>query len=115
MDGSVNFYRPWNQYKRGFWNVESEYWLGLENMYQLTRNRKYMLRVDLEDFDERKAVIKYANAARASSREAESVRLHVLPACTRILSPIGYIQPQPMSNTPTVSVKSISMKIKSVF
>ncbi|KAF4119222.1 hypothetical protein G5714_001273 [Onychostoma macrolepis] len=28
MDGSVNFYRPWDQYKRGFGNVESEYWLG---------------------------------------------------------------------------------------
>ncbi|XP_059407414.1 microfibril-associated glycoprotein 4-like [Carassius carassius] len=41
MDGSVNFYRPWNQYKRGFGNVEREYWLGLENMYQLTRKNKY--------------------------------------------------------------------------
>ncbi len=28
MDGSVNFYRPWNQYKKGFGNVESEYWMG---------------------------------------------------------------------------------------
>uniref|UniRef100_A0A8C2HJJ3 Fibrinogen C-terminal domain-containing protein n=1 Tax=Cyprinus carpio TaxID=7962 RepID=A0A8C2HJJ3_CYPCA len=28
MDGSVNFYRPWNQYRRGFGNVEREYWLG---------------------------------------------------------------------------------------
>ncbi len=28
MDGSVNFYRPWKEYKRGFGNVESEYWLG---------------------------------------------------------------------------------------
>uniref|UniRef100_A0A8C2I6J4 Fibrinogen C-terminal domain-containing protein n=1 Tax=Cyprinus carpio TaxID=7962 RepID=A0A8C2I6J4_CYPCA len=28
MDGSVNFYRPWDQYKRGFGNVEGEYWLG---------------------------------------------------------------------------------------
>ncbi|XP_018975637.2 microfibril-associated glycoprotein 4-like [Cyprinus carpio] len=59
MDGSVNFYRPWNQYKRGFGNVESEYWLGLENMYQLTRKRKYMLRVDLEDFKGRKGFALY--------------------------------------------------------
>ncbi len=28
MDGSVNFYQPWDQYKTGFGNVESEYWLG---------------------------------------------------------------------------------------
>ncbi|KAK2909527.1 hypothetical protein Q8A67_005364 [Cirrhinus molitorella] len=55
MDGSVNFYQPWNQYKRGFGNVEGEHWLGLENMYQMTRNRKYMLRVDMEDFEGRKS------------------------------------------------------------
>jgi len=28
MDGSVNFYRPWSQYKRGFGATEGEYWLG---------------------------------------------------------------------------------------
>ncbi len=32
-DGSVNFYRPWNQYKRGFGNVESEYWLGKSSQF----------------------------------------------------------------------------------
>uniref|UniRef100_A0A8C1LGF5 Microfibril associated protein 4 n=1 Tax=Cyprinus carpio TaxID=7962 RepID=A0A8C1LGF5_CYPCA len=61
MDGSVNFYQPWNQYKRGFGNVEGEYWLGLENMYQLTRKNKYMLRVDLEDFTARKGFALYSS------------------------------------------------------
>ncbi|XP_026100423.1 microfibril-associated glycoprotein 4-like [Carassius auratus] len=61
MDGSVNFYRPWDQYKTGFGNVESEYWLGLENMYQLTHNRNYMLRVDLEDFDGNKVFAIYSS------------------------------------------------------
>ncbi|XP_067296752.1 microfibril-associated glycoprotein 4-like [Pseudorasbora parva] len=60
MDGSVNFYQPWNKYKRGFGNVQSEYWMGLENMHQLTRNRKYMLRVDLEDFTGRKGFAQYS-------------------------------------------------------
>ncbi|XP_067296621.1 microfibril-associated glycoprotein 4-like [Pseudorasbora parva] len=60
MDGSVNFYQPWNKYKRGFGNVQSEYWMGLENMYQLTHNRKYMLRVDLEDFEGRKGFAQYS-------------------------------------------------------
>ncbi|XP_067296611.1 microfibril-associated glycoprotein 4-like [Pseudorasbora parva] len=60
MDGSVNFYQPWNKYKRGFGNVQSEYWMGLENMYQLTRNRNYTLRVDLEDFTGRKGFAQYS-------------------------------------------------------
>ncbi|KTG36135.1 hypothetical protein cypCar_00043932 [Cyprinus carpio] len=75
MDGSVNFFRPWDQYKRGFGNVESEYWLGLENMYQLTRNRKYMLRVDLEDFEGNQVFVLYSSFS--VGPEADGYRLHV--------------------------------------
>lgn len=28
MDGTVNFYRGWNQYKNGFGHAAGEYWLG---------------------------------------------------------------------------------------
>ncbi|KAL7851924.1 hypothetical protein SRHO_G00177090 [Serrasalmus rhombeus] len=59
MDGSVNFYRPWEQYKKGFGNKDGEYWLGLENLYQLTSKRKYELRVDLEDFEGVKVYAQY--------------------------------------------------------
>uniref|UniRef100_A0A673N526 Microfibril-associated glycoprotein 4-like n=1 Tax=Sinocyclocheilus rhinocerous TaxID=307959 RepID=A0A673N526_9TELE len=75
MDGSVNFYRPWNQYKRGFGNVEGEYWLGLENMYQLTRKNKYMLRVDLEDFQGNKVFALYSSFS--VDPEADGYKLHV--------------------------------------
>ncbi|XP_050964122.1 microfibril-associated glycoprotein 4-like [Labeo rohita] len=75
MDGSVNFYRPWNQYKRGFGNVEGEYWLGLENMYELTRNRNYMLRVDLEDFEGRKGFALYSSFS--VGPEADGYKLQV--------------------------------------
>ncbi|XP_073697792.1 microfibril-associated glycoprotein 4-like [Garra rufa] len=75
MDGSVNFYRPWNQYKRGFGNVESEYWLGLENMYQLTRKNKYMLRVDLEDFEGNKVSALYSSFS--VDCETDGYQLHV--------------------------------------
>ncbi|KAL7851916.1 hypothetical protein SRHO_G00177010 [Serrasalmus rhombeus] len=59
MDGSVNFYRPWEQYKNGFGNKNGEYWLGLEILYQLTSKRKYELRVDLEDFEGVKVYAQY--------------------------------------------------------
>ena len=50
LDGSVDFYRDWAEYKRGFGNLSGEFWLGLENMYRLTSIESYKLRVDLEDF-----------------------------------------------------------------
>ncbi|KAF4118017.1 hypothetical protein G5714_000068 [Onychostoma macrolepis] len=64
MDGSVNFYQPWNQYKRGFGNVESEYWLGKisqagEHVPADTQQEVH-LRVDLEDFEGRKGFALYS-------------------------------------------------------
>ncbi|KAK3510900.1 hypothetical protein QTP70_024374, partial [Hemibagrus guttatus] len=48
---------------------------GLENLYQLTRNRKYELRVDLQDFD---GVSVYAHYSYFSvESEAEGYKLHV--------------------------------------
>ncbi|KAG9262864.1 microfibril-associated glycoprotein 4-like [Astyanax mexicanus] len=61
MDGSVTFYRSWDSYKNGFGNKSGEYWLGLENLYQLTHKRNYQLRVDLEDFDGMKAYALYSS------------------------------------------------------
>ncbi|XP_020628452.1 ficolin-1-like [Orbicella faveolata] len=50
LDGSVDFYRGWNQYKRGFGSPTGEFWLGLDNIHRLTSSGSYKLRVDLEDF-----------------------------------------------------------------
>ncbi|XP_071412235.1 fibrinogen alpha chain [Pithys albifrons albifrons] len=54
MDGSVNFNRTWQDYKRGFGSVDGrgqgEFWLGNENMHLLTQNDT-LLRVELEDWD----------------------------------------------------------------
>uniref|UniRef100_A0A1A8JL17 Microfibrillar-associated protein 4 n=1 Tax=Nothobranchius kuhntae TaxID=321403 RepID=A0A1A8JL17_NOTKU len=75
LDGSVNFYRPWNQYKRGFGNAAGEYWLGLENIYQLTRLQNYELMVDLEDFEGNKKFALYSSFKVDS--ESEGYRLQV--------------------------------------
>ncbi|XP_059411091.1 microfibril-associated glycoprotein 4-like [Carassius carassius] len=110
MDGSVNFYRPWDQYKRGFGNVEGEYWLGLENMYQLTRNRKYMLRVDLEDFTGRKGFALYSSFS--VGPEADGYKLQVSGFKAGGAEP-GNIW-KTWKNNFTVGMKSIIMKIRRV-
>lgn len=50
-DGSVNFTRPWNAYSGGFGNINTEFWLGNENVHQLTNTMHYSLRVDLWDWE----------------------------------------------------------------
>ncbi|XP_044034170.1 microfibril-associated glycoprotein 4-like isoform X2 [Siniperca chuatsi] len=75
MDGSVNFYRPWDQYKKGFGVPSGEYWLGLDNIYYLTRNRKYELLVDMEDFEGNKVFARYTSFAVDSERSGYLLRV----------------------------------------
>lgn len=46
-----NFNRDWADYKNGFGDPAKEFWLGNENIYMLTNNEDYILRVELEDFE----------------------------------------------------------------
>ena len=50
LDGSVDFFRNWNNYRRGFGNLNGEFWLGLETLHRITNEKKYMLRIELENF-----------------------------------------------------------------
>ncbi|KAJ8369810.1 hypothetical protein SKAU_G00098380 [Synaphobranchus kaupii] len=59
QDGSVNFFRTWDQYKQGFGNLNGEYWLGLEHLYWLSTQSDYRLRVALEDWQGRQAFAEY--------------------------------------------------------
>ncbi|XP_041089993.1 ficolin-1-B-like [Polyodon spathula] len=59
MDGSVDFFRDWNSYKRGFGNKQTEFWLGNENIHLLTATGSHELRIDLEDFDREKTFANY--------------------------------------------------------
>ncbi|XP_054853791.1 ficolin-2-like [Eublepharis macularius] len=58
-DGSVDFYRDWNAYKRGFGSQLTEFWLGNDNIHLLTSLGENELRIDLTDFDNTHTVAKY--------------------------------------------------------
>ncbi|XP_062699598.1 ryncolin-1-like [Aedes albopictus] len=51
FDGSVNFYRNWTDYKNGFGKVDGEFWIGLEKLHKLTKNKNTTLMVEIEDHD----------------------------------------------------------------
>ncbi|XP_070791014.1 ryncolin-3-like [Pituophis catenifer annectens] len=51
QDGSVNFYRNWESYKKGFGRQGSEFWLGNDKIHLLTSSGTQQLRIDVEDFN----------------------------------------------------------------
>ena len=59
QDGSVDFYRGWNDYKAGFGQLTAEFWLGNDKIHRLTASSPSSLRVELEDWSGDKAYAKY--------------------------------------------------------
>ena len=67
LHGSVDFSRGWNDHKRGFGNLNGEFWLGLDKINRLTK-AKSRLRVDLEDTKGNTAYADYDFFAVSSER-----------------------------------------------
>ncbi|XP_055628706.1 microfibril-associated glycoprotein 4-like [Toxorhynchites rutilus septentrionalis] len=49
MNGSVEFYRNWKDYKNGFGSLEGEFWYGLDKIHLLTSTRKHEIYFELVD------------------------------------------------------------------
>ncbi|MGH0184163.1 UNVERIFIED_CONTAM: hypothetical protein FKN15_013929 [Acipenser sinensis] len=45
--GKTDFLKRWKNYTQGFGDMNEEFWLGLDKMYDLTNSQQYELRVDL--------------------------------------------------------------------
>uniref|UniRef100_A0A182IXE7 Fibrinogen C-terminal domain-containing protein n=1 Tax=Anopheles atroparvus TaxID=41427 RepID=A0A182IXE7_ANOAO len=70
FDGSVDFYRPWREYKYGFGNNEGgEYWLGLDRIHQITSSGTYELLIVLEDFETNVTYAKWSQFAIAGEND----------------------------------------------
>ncbi|XP_041477275.1 angiopoietin-related protein 7-like isoform X2 [Lytechinus variegatus] len=59
-DGSVDFYRNYTEYVRGFGDVEGEYWLGLDQLYLLAKDG-VELRIDMVDYNNNQLYAHYGN------------------------------------------------------
>ncbi|XP_052681262.1 ficolin-1-like [Crassostrea angulata] len=57
IDGSENFWRNWMEYENGFGSHDSEFWLGNQNIHELTNDGYTYLRIEMVDQD---CVWKYA-------------------------------------------------------
>ncbi|XP_017958812.1 fibrinogen-like protein 1 [Drosophila navojoa] len=69
MDGSVDFYRNWTEYRAGFGSLSGEFFLGLEKLHRLTALRRFELFVYLEDFE---GEVRYAHYDNFSVGSEES-------------------------------------------
>ncbi|XP_053414755.1 ficolin-1-like isoform X2 [Nycticebus coucang] len=72
-DSSVDFYRDWDAYKRGFGSQLGEFWLGNDNIHALTAQGTSELRVDLVDFKGTHQFAKYHSFKMGS--EADKYKL----------------------------------------
>jgi hypothetical protein len=75
FDGSVDFYRGWQDYKTGFGNLNGEFWLGNDKIHRLTKRKITVLRVDVEDWNGNTGYAMYSSFVIAD--KSDSYRLDV--------------------------------------
>ena len=108
LDGSVDFYRGWNDYKAGFGNLNGEYWLGLDKQNKLTTNnhKRYKLRVDLEDTAGNMAFAEYGYFAVSSEQSKYQMSLGTyhgkrpMYISVQFRNETKYTPPRPPGDTP---------------
>ena len=61
--------------QKGFGNIDSEYWLGLDNMYRLSSQMDYKLLVELEDWVGKKVYAEYSSFTLEPESQGYRLRL----------------------------------------
>ncbi|GFR93896.1 fibrinogen-like protein 1 [Elysia marginata] len=74
-DGKERFNRGWEAYRSGFGDVSREHWLGNDNIFLLTNQGRYQLRIDLWDFSGNRVYALYSNFK--VDGERDQYRLHI--------------------------------------
>ncbi len=76
VDGSVDFYRNWTDYKNGFGNLTTEFWLGLDKIHRLSSSEQNVLRVDLGTFENETAYAVYESFSVGNESDAYRLSLN---------------------------------------
>ncbi|KAK7898194.1 hypothetical protein WMY93_019047 [Mugilogobius chulae] len=64
-DGSVSFNRGWDDYRVGFGDLRSEFWLGNSPLHRLVTQRHCSLRIHLSDWSQEQHQASYRDFRRA--------------------------------------------------
>uniref|UniRef100_A0A8W8J4Y6 Fibrinogen C-terminal domain-containing protein n=1 Tax=Magallana gigas TaxID=29159 RepID=A0A8W8J4Y6_MAGGI len=63
IDGSTDFYRTWEEFKKGFGNSSRNYWIGNDVIHQLTKTSPQKLRIALQRYSGEKGQAEYSKFA----------------------------------------------------
>ncbi len=77
IDGSVSFDRNWRDYREGFGDLHSEFWLGNEHIHELSSQGEYSLRIHLEDWSNKHKHALYQSFRWLSFASAYTVDKHM--------------------------------------
>ena len=75
LNGKVMFDQNWETYRNGFGDVTKELWLGNANIFLLTNQKFYELRVEMWDFNDKHVYAVYKNFK--IDGERDWYRLHI--------------------------------------
>ncbi|XP_040264248.1 angiopoietin-related protein 3 [Bufo bufo] len=58
-DGSVDFNQTWEDYTKGFGDLNGEFWLGLKKIFSLSQQADYILHIELQDWKNNRRFVEY--------------------------------------------------------
>nr|XP_017003132.2 fibrinogen-like protein 1 [Drosophila takahashii] len=75
LDGSVNFYRNWDAYSKGFGKLNGEFFIGLEKLHRLTSSQPHELYISIRRFGGEMSYAHYDDFLIGSAEEGYELKL----------------------------------------